>query len=840
MRTLLVPSLLTLLACNKDKENPGDDTGTPVAPEPSLVLSLASETGIAGVEVGYTLVLVDEDGNEEPVSGELSDDVEAGLSWDADSLTPTLAGAHVITATAEVDGETLTATDTLEVSPGSALEVDLSLDATTMPAGGSIGYLVTAVDAYGNAVDGSEATVTPSTSDVSASGGLLSGTVAGSYSVTAELDGQDDTEYFQILPAEPVSVELSLSDMDLEVDDHSTATVWVLDVYGNSTEDPWTLSVSGGSSVIDGTDIQFTSEGLFTVRVDVDGTELYDEVGPLVVDSSGPELIIDDPERGAWVEGDSGTLSGSVNDEVTGLSSITVNGTDIAVEVDGTFSTEMSYDFGLNILETVATDADGNEVNDTRAVLAGEFQDYGATVPGGLLARIHDGAGGLDELESLADGLVSASTLDDLIPSPAYSYADETCIDYWWDEYCFDWYSVTLYLTSPSISSTGLELDPMSTGQLSGTFTVYDPSINWSASGDVVGVGYSGSGTVSADSIAVNLLLTPTVSGGNISATVDSVTVTSASFDFDVDSWLYDALEWVGIDFDSMVQGYLEDAIEDEVYGAVPGLIEETFQDLEIGYDFAIDEHTYAFDAVPDAISVDDTGVTLSLGSTFTVDSWELSRSGLGSLYYGYSTPTWTGTPGAVMAVSDDFLNQAFYALWGGGVLSLEMTDEDLGIDPADLEIILPGLTDLTVTTDPLLPPVVVPGTGTELLDLQVGDLLLTLYNGPAESGYEYIQVYVSAVAGLDVTAVDGALSPSLGGMTVYYDVVYPDAGSAEAAAMEDLLELLVPMLLPELTGTLTAIEIPSISGYTLSGVSVSLSGAESGYVALGGDLAAE
>lgn len=837
--TIRVPILLTILACNRDKDPSGSDTVEQT--DPSLVLLLSSEESTAGAEIAYTLVATHADGTEEAVPGTLSDDAEPGLSWDADSLTPTLAGDHLISATAEVDGEELVATDTLVVAAGAPVSLDLSLSASTMPAGESLAYTVTGTDAYGNSIDSASAIVVASSEDISVGDGLLSGTLVGSYSATAGLEGQEDTEYFQIVPAAAMSVTLSLSDLELEVDDESTATVVVLDEYNNPTEDPWTLSVSGGDASVDGSDILFEGEGVFTVRVDVDGTGLYDEVGPLVVDSSGPELEITNPERGGWSESDTDTMTGTVSDEVTGIDSLTVNGAEVEVGVDGSFSTELDYVFGLNILETTAVDADGNEVNDTRAVLAGEFLPYGSAVSGGMLARIHDGDGGLDELEALGDGLVTATMLDSLIPYPAYSYAEETCIDYWWDEYCFDWYSVTLYLTSPSLSSTSLVLDPMSTGQLSTTFTVVAPSINWSGSGDVVGIGYSGSGTVSADSIAVVMYLTPTVSGGAIGATVDSVDVISTGFDFDVDSWLYDALEYVGIDFDSMVQGYLEDAIEDQVYSQVPALIEDTLQDLEIGYNLDIGDGSYTFAAEPDGIVVDDTGITLSLGTTFTADSWTLSRSGLGSLSYGYAQPAWTGSPGTVIGVNEDFLNQVFFALWGGGVLSLQMTDEDLGLDPADLALVLPGLTDLTLSADPLLPPVVVPGTGSDLLDLQVGDMLLTLYNGPAESGYEYLQVYVSAIAGLDVAvSEDNTLLPTVGDTTLYFDVVYPDANSTEAAAVEELLALLVPMILPEFTGSLTSIEIPDIEGFGLTGIAVGLEGAESGYVTLGGDLAAE
>lgn len=846
MRILfLVPGLLALTACKGDKDGPGGGGTDPGDATYSLKLSLGAPSTEAGNAVGYTLTLESSEGGSEPVSGRLADALESGLSWDDSSLTPTVAGSHPLTATAEVDGETYTATATLSVDPGPAVDLDLSLSATSFAAGESLDYSLSATDAYGNAVDTSGALVEPSDDAVTVGGGVVTGTLPGSYHLEASLDAASDTEYFVIYTAFPASVTLELSDVELEVGDSSRATVTVLDAYGNPTDDPYTLGVTGdGLAVISGDNITFESEGLFTVDVVVDGTDLTDEVGPLLVDSSGPDIDLSSPERGGWSDGLTGTVAGTVTDEWSGVDSVTVNGEEVSLNVDGSFSMETDWEFGLNILETEAVDGDGNVSNDTRATLAGDFLSYGSSVSGGMLARINEGAGGLDELEALGEGLVSATDLDDLIPSPVYSYEDESCYSIpWVGTFCFTWYGVTLYVKNPTIGSTDLDLDPLSTGQIKATFTVYNPALDWSANATVAEVDFSGSGDVTATSMTATLLLTPKVSGGKLSVSVDSVSVSTSGFDFDMDSWLYDALDYVGLadDVDDWIRGYMEDAIEDAVYGELPDLLEDTFQDLELSYSFPLSGRNYTLKAKPDGVSVDATGLTLSLGTSFTTDSWVGSRKGLGSLYYGYGRPSFSGGSGTTMAMSDDFLNQVFYALWGGGLLNLEVTDEDLGLDPADLALVLPDLTDLTVTVEPLLPPVAVPGTGSELLDLQVGDMLLTIYNGPAEPGYEYIQVYVSAIAGLDVTvSSDATLVAALGDAALYFDVVYPESNSVAASSVETLLDTLVPLLLPELTGALAEIEIPSFEGFGLTSVSVGLDGAEDGYVTLGGTLKAD
>lgn len=839
-----LPLLALLLGCHNDKDGGGGNVGESGLPSgPALVLTLDSDTTRAGESVGYTLSVVQGDETTSVSADSLSSDLEATLSFDDQSVSPTLAGDHTLTAVATWEGEALEATAALVVTAGAATSLDLTLDGGNFVAGDSLGYAVTATDAYGNAVDTSDATLTPSSDDVTASSGLLSGTVAGSYSLTASLDGASDLEYFQILAGPAETITLTLSDTDLEVGDSTTALVQVEDAYGNAIDDDYTLSVDGsGTTVVDGDQISFPEEGWYTVTATTaDGTELSDSVGPLLVDSTGPELVIDSPERGSWSEEDTGTVSGTVSDAWSDVSELTVNGAEVDVGSDGSFSTDVGYTFGLNVLSTEAMDGDGNLSTDTRSVLEGSFASYGATAPSAMVARMNEGEGGLDELEVLGEGLVESTDLDALIPYPAYSYSQDTCIDYWFGKTCWTWYSVKLYITSPSIGSTDLQLDPKSTGQLQASFTVNDPHLNWSASGTVVGISYSGSGTISADSITATLLMTPYVSGGNIGVTVDSVAVSSSGFDFDFDSWLYDALDYIGVDIDGMVRDYMEQAISDVVYDEVPAVVGDALQDLEIGYSFDLADNTYQFLAVPDSVGVDETGITLGLGTTFSTSSWTSSRTGLGSLYYGYAQPTWVGDTGTQIGVSADFLNQVFYAMWGGGLLNQTLTDEDLGLDVADLALVLPGLTDLTVTTEPLLPPVVIPGKGDDLLKMEVGDLLVTIYDGEVAPDNIYMQVYVTAEAGLDLTATSSAtLSATLGTPDLYFDVVYPDANSAAASSTEDLLTLLVPLLLPELTSALGEIAIPEIEGFGFSDISVTEEGADSGYTVLSGQLSAE
>ncbi len=820
--------LLFIAGCRRDE---------PKDPADGMLFSFDVDSPVvAGEATAWTATLVTEEGEARTVDVTLSSDRESALAWDDTTITPTVAGRHTLSVVGTAAEGAFETEATLDVLPAAAVSLDLVIEANQATAGDPLGFTVNAFDAYGNAVDG--ALVTADSPDLVVVAPNVVSTVPGIYQLTASLDDRSDTETVRIVAGEPVELVLSLSDTDLEVFETSTAVATAYDVYGNPVDVDWELSVDGtGTTTFSGRNITFLDEGYYTVWARYDGLE--DSVGPILIDSRGPTLDIDTPERGTFSEDDATTVSGTVSDEYTGVTSLTVNGVPVTVGGDGSFTTSVTNAFGLNVLETEAVDGDGNPTTDTRAVLAGDFLSYGGSVDEGIAARVNQD--GFDTIETIGEGLIAGTDLAGALPSPAYSTESESCIDLLFDEVCITWYSIALYVTNPYIGSTDLELDPDAGGWINTTFTVYDPSIDWAADGDVLGIGMSGDGQIYADSITVDMDLQPYVDAGVLGVNVLSADVSSSGFTFDWDSWVYDVMDFFGLDLSSLIQGLMEDAIEGFIQDEVPSLVADVFGDLEIATDLDIEGSTYTFDAAPSTVSVDDLGMTLGLSTTFTTSAWTHSTMGLGSLWGDYTLPSYAaGTPGFQASLSLDFLNQALYAFWGGGLLDRTLGEQELGLDLGSLSTFLP-FDSLSIETEALLPPVLVPGTGDRLLDMQLGDLALTIYNGAPEDGDVVFQLYCSLIAELDLdVSADGMLVPALGDTTIWFDVVVPSAGTEASADAEALLGALVPMLLPSLTGGLGEVPIPDIEGFTLGVDSIALDGPESGYVTINGDLSVD
>ncbi len=820
-----------------------------------LEMELEASESVAGDAVGYLVEMVFLDGTREQVDAVLTSELESPLYYTNSSLFALVAGDHEIVANVTWNEEDYLTHRELAVLAGPAAELDLALADYSTVAGEGVDYSVGLWDRYGNELDASGVVVACEDIHMSIQSQQVVAGSPGVYEITATQGELQDDESLVVVTGPPISIELTLSDTEIELYETTNATVIVRDAYGNQTDDPWDLRVEAGS-VGDPADVSlsynnltFWGEGSFTVVASVElpdsGGTLEDSVGPLLVDSTGPELTIIQPARGAFVEGLSGTVAGTAIEDISGLAELTVNGDVVAVQSDDSFSTTVLYEFGTNLLETVAIDGDNNATDDLRAPLAGDYYAYGYGIADGIVARLNEGEGGLGELEVLAEGMVTSSTLDDMIPSPVFEDYSEDCYDpcfglFGGCEICVTWYEVELYVSNPYLGSTDFVLDPQ-TGELVASFAVYDISLDWSASGTVVYIGYSGSGDITADSIAVEMGLVPYVSGGRIYVSISYVDVDTNGFYFDWDSWLYDVLSWFGADgwISDTIAYYLEAAVEDALYDEVPDLIEEALQDLEIAFTFDLEDNSYDVDAVPYNINVDDVGLDLSLETYVTAASWLSPNSGSGSLWGGYAPPTYGSTPGMLLSLSGDFINQALYAFWGGGILDMEMGGEELGLDLADLEFIFPDMTELNIVTEALLPPVVMPGSGGDLLEMQIGDLELSIYGGPVAEENLVLRTYITIFAGMDI-AVDGdaTLLATLGDPEIYFDVVHPEANTLGASDTEDLLDALVPLFLPVLTEALGEIPIPEIEGFGLTGIVIEAAGEDDAYLNLGGDLA--
>ncbi|MBA3499192.1 MAG: hypothetical protein H0T65_02405, partial [Deltaproteobacteria bacterium] len=105
------------------------------------------------------------------------------------------------------------------------------------------------------------------------------------------------------------------------------------------------------------------------------------------VDDLPPSIEMTSPQRGTFSEATQITVSGRVVDDQPGAT-VTVQGVAVQPNADGTFSTMVTVEPGIALVETKAIDSRGQAARDIRAVLAGDVAPSDGSVKAQLGARL--------------------------------------------------------------------------------------------------------------------------------------------------------------------------------------------------------------------------------------------------------------------------------------------------------------------------------------------------------------------------------------------------------------------------------------------------------------------
>ena len=805
-----------------------------------LNVEMSQESVLAGTLIPYSITVEDLDGNviEDNLTVDITSDIESDLYWTATSIMPVKSGDHVFTVQVtylpteddfvrdeDVDGIVLNKQFYITVDPLGVDIIDLQVDKGVAQAGENVPYRVIPKDRFDNPIV--DATLESGieffadSPDLSIGSSQIYSTVADFYGLTATLGDLSDTEFLEVLPDDADNITLIVNNTDIEKYESTQCDVIVEDRFGNILDYDWTLWAEGdGLATTSYNIVTFLEEGTYYLYANTfkeDGTELIDSYGPILIDSSGPTLVINTPTRGDWTEATTSIVSGTAIEEHSALMDVQVDGVSTTVATDGSFSESMDLEEGLNIVETEAFDTDGNVSNDVRAVLSGQFELKDQPIEDAI--SIYVGSSGIDSLEDTVEGIVAGIDLNSLLPSnPVTSQGAAWCTAY-----------VNVY--NFSSGTVSLDIDPHSNGYIDVTMTVPSLSMNldvplsggswWQPCPDF-------NGDVSASSLTATLTLNPYVSNNQIYMNIVSSSSSLNGLNVSLNGW-GSVLNFIVNFFEDDIADLLESEIESQLSTQVPGILESTLQSIALSTDFDLMGTTIYLDALPSSIFADNHGIGFGMETNVMADNWILSNTGLGSFAQGYGAPTFPSNSGYNVALSTDIINQLMYQVWGSGFISQEITLDDLNVDSEDLEILFPNSSDLRVTIEPLLPPTVL--AENDVLEMQLGELYLSIHNGPYSAGDIRLEVYSHIFAPLTMGVNATSITATVGAPTTYFDVVYPLEG---AQGTELLLEAIIPVLLPTFTDAISEIPLPSFSGVTLSGLTSTV---DNGHLAVTGNV---
>lgn len=628
----------------------------------------------------------------------------------------------------------------VEIIPGHAFRSVIEVDKTQMVAGETVNATCTFYDEYGNLVDAEDDGGMPELVVAPGGGGIeitdLSAriTVADVYSLSCSVSGLTVAQSVpvEVVPDVPATLVVNAAPNQPVYGLGQVIRMnWIVtDQYGNEIPDAevsFSVSPGAGSESFGNGRYRFDAEGTYTITATVEGPTQggapLEQPVTVVINGEGPGINCDDPLDGSMVDavpGDSIAFTGSVSD-ANGVQSLLINGSGATVQADGTFTHDLTVDWGMNFVEIVATDEFGEENSRTCAFLASDYwsaqNDYmdDAVLLALRQPAIDDrNASDLDSLNDMLDRVINSQgiidevdqALRDANPLQPYTCESETCV-----LVCICWfgwgvdYDNDIRVGGPNTTS----LDLITNG-LRANARIEDFGVRVHVPYTVTGIGGSTDGWVDIDYVDITLDLNLSLQNNTPHA---SIRPGSVNVDVGGISTSFSGLDGAIV---NLVIGLFQGSVRGLIADTLQGFIEDSFDDVIDGVVSSLDINTLGStfdvptldgtDTVPvrfnlrfSRLSSLSARIAMGIGTRFTP---LLTRNGSPTLgvarqHQGVWYEPATNRP-VMVGVYVGVLNHVLHALWRGGLFDVTLTGADLGGSlPADAE----------ATISASLPPVV-------------------------------------------------------------------------------------------------------------------------------------
>ncbi len=540
-----------------------------------------------------------------------------------------------------------------------------------------------------------------------------------------------------------------------------------------------------------------------------------------------PEIVVDYPPRAATIQGDVNdmtvTVTGTVSSGAGPITSFTLNGVDVPVAGDGSFSQPVQVEVGGNVLKFEATDSMGSWRERVQSFLwSSDYRKPVQAVPhSGMVdegmaiwlaqAILDDGNHSLppDDFATIFEMVLESLDLGSFF-DPNDALVSQAGYDIYLTNLWFD--DSTANLTA---INGGMAIQAALTG-IGGT--LYFDCTEWYcelAGGD-------GGGGLSVDSVTItaNILLgvnpdhtlAVSVSNANTSVSGLDIWANNGWTDFLI------GIVWTFIE-DGVISD-LESEMNSQLVNQLAPMLADALGALAIAESFDLPK----LDGSGDMISID-------LITDFAFTDFHAGGGAIGLRAGAYSTPAVPydnlGAPMRVgcgnppqhlvipeaypfeLVLADDTLNELFFAAWNGGLLEFPIPPDMLGgVDPGEF-----GIENLSLTLSGMLAPTA-SDCATGSLTIFIGDLRLDAHFEIGGLPVDLV-VYASATMGLELTASNGEIAISItqvDGLETELDVVQ-DEMIGLIPLIGDGFEMLIADVLMEALngGQLATIPLPEM-----------------------------
>ncbi len=827
-----------------------------------------------GNQASVTCTAFDAFGN----SGEIKPGIESepadGVEIDGQEITGNKPGTYAITCKTEKGVESVA--DTLVVIVGVPFRFVAKVDPASVEAGGSATVSCDVTDAKGNPVQAEWKVDAPA--DVKVQGTSISATKAGKYSVkcppVAPQGGEEIVPAdFTVVGGPPVNMKVYAKPPKdhYVLEDQVTIKHELVDQYENALGDAEIEPIVVNPAV--GMELQpekidkfvFVEEGFYHATVKAKDLPYSGELD-FACDGTGPKITITYPPRAQTFSGSTSlVVTGIVEDKVSGVSLLKVNGEEVEVQADGGFSKAMTLVHGMNLISVEAVDGFANSWKSfrssfysTKYLPADSIAPAAAQISKSILAFLSqefiddgDHSDPPDDLATIVEKVMAGLDIKGMLPQEGIPVMD----------------NATLYITDVTFDPPQVTLQSVDGGiHLLMTIPNFEADIELEVCIDLPIVGEtctSSYGIIFVEKLKLDAFLFVGIGAdGLVDASLGPISVDLEGLDVDIQGIvgsLFDPLVTTLVttlkdtllaqftqQFGEQLPAMIEDALNQLAQGQeleLPPLV-GSGEPTKLLLSLSFEQLQFSFDGLVLGLKA----ALTAFGKVAHTPAGVLLRDGcMGSEVLPFVLPQTNEMNAAIAA---DFVNEALFSVWWSGAITLDLTAEDLG----DIDVSQYGIENLSVKTDLYYAPILKTcGTDGKLL-LQLGDAFVHAKFFMMNMNWD-IQIFLFIEADAALKLVPNAetgeteIGIEIGELkTAEIDVeaVGEDLKGKEAMVIDLFKGVLLPQLMDSLLGSLGSFAIPSIDLSSLAegipeGTSISVDlqelFLENGYLVIGGKL---
>lgn len=501
-------------------------------------------------------------------------------------------------------------------------------------------------------------------------------------------------------------------------------------------------------------------------------------------DDTVPSLLVTSPERGTITDVTAVIVTGE-----TDADELTVAGQAVEVDADGTFSVRVELAPGIEVVETIARNANGNTARDVRAVLSGPLAATGDMVTDAIGA--HLGPQALRVLGDVVGTTVEGLDLAALAGDGPLVTKGSDCL------------GAQVYLVDAEVGNVDVDLVPV-TNALDAGVVISDLDVTVRVAYSIACVDDEATILVHADRVGVRGDLGMAVTAGKLVSSLANSDITLEGFDLTSDGLPGTILDLV----EGPIEAALPALVEGIVGDAVPPLMDDALADFA-GSSWTVPMlgHDVAVSVRPNAVRMMPAGVTIAIDTRMAVSGDDKGRY-LSNPASALSVLN-PGGAGMGLAVADDTLNMMFAGMWASGAL-----EQSLPVERGNSLGLLLGEATRELHAKLSLPPTVAMDASGDLR-LTIGDAII---EGRDEAGNETITLALTVSTTLGAEAYpDGRVKLRLGEPEVFAQVLSQNLDPAvEGEQVEALIGALYEVLAATANQTLADLPIPALGGVSM------------------------